>query len=541
MKKVDQVKIYWEEFPENIDQFKNVLNPAKFQKPSKVLNSTEVMVTPKPWLQKQVVSTKSESEKVKPRNVNVDKLNNMALDTSKSFERQAVNTSKNSQRMARINDLDPEDKQKIANLIRELAKFGNEKELAIKQLSHVKQDFNNLQKQLQSEKEFAVKEYDSLKQQLLEYEILVEEMKHQSNLSNPEPVNKIDVASVDGKSEASLIDNFSDLFLEQEKKFQQQQNILQEQIEQLQKLQESVLRNQTLNRTPRKEIPKNQESSCPNTKKLESYLLSSSQKKNLQNEEGIGADEPSISMSSQSIKHCNNVSTNKTAVDMEVQTESSKVFDATQIVVEDSYKNHQKITGPICQVESNHSRTALKQHEVHHKTLPRKINSIKRTSCTRNNPSKSVGFSTKSWLSTFSDEEEVVNMPEAALSPVLRKHFKPSSMIELVEGIQPRSTSTSVDQYSLKRSTSSKGPTLREGRSTTLRGPTLREGRSTSLRGPTLREGRSTTGVGSRPVSTRTESVYRSRVASETQNPKQVKHHNEEIMERDLLNEVFFM
>ena len=50
MKKVNPVKIYWEEFPENVDQFKNVLNPSKFQEPRKIFNSTEVMVQPKPWL-----------------------------------------------------------------------------------------------------------------------------------------------------------------------------------------------------------------------------------------------------------------------------------------------------------------------------------------------------------------------------------------------------------------------------------------------------------------------------------------------------------
>ena len=507
MKKVNPVKIYWEEFPENVDQFKNVLNPANFQEPSKVLNSTEVMVHPKPWLKKDVRSG------AKSRSLNVYDTKN--TDVNKSCQKESVVITKNPQTLIRIKDLDPEDKQKIANLIRELAKFGNEKEVAIKELSHVKQNFNNLQRQLHSEKEMAVKEYDALKQKLLEYEILVEEMKHKSLQQEPLQKRCTDVGSIDGKSETSLIDNFSDLFLEQEKKFQHQQNILQEQIEQLQRLQESVLKVQTVNNTPAAATPKkvSKESSCLNTKKLESYLQSSS-KKNSQIEHST--IDKSLDLSSQS-KQYNGV-TNRSTVDMEVQTEPNKMEDETPIVVEDSYKNHRKIAGSIERDDKKYYGSYTQGYNIHNKTSFQN-KQTKRTLYKKAVPQKSVGFSTKLPLSTFSQssDDEEVDEEAIVISPLQRKHFKPSSMLELVEGIQPRSTSTSVDQYSLKQSFAS------------------------SLRATTGKGGQGWANGSKTGTKSKIEKVYQQKMLSTIPKSKNERQHNEEMLERALLDDVFFM
>ena len=516
MKKVNPVKIYWEEFPENVDQFKNVLNPSKFQEPSKVLNSTEVMVQPKPWLKRDV-----KSGGVKPRTpINV--FDNKKTDVNKSFQKEPVTEKsfqkettgnlKNSQRLIRIKDLNPEDKQKIANLIRELAKFGNEKELAVKELSHVKENFNNLQRQLQTEKEMAVKEYDVLKQKLLEYEILVEEMKYKSLQEKSPPKVCTDITNMDAKSESSLIDNFSDLFLEQEKKFQQQQNILQEQIEQLQKLQESVLQAQTVNNTPVPGTPKknSKELICPNTKKLESYLQSSTSKWNSQTENPVTAKSVDISMQS---KHSDRSITNRSTADMEVQTEQP-----TALVVEDSYKNHQRIAGGSAETDSkryhNHSYTRDYELQINKSSLRNK--QVKRTLYNKSEAQKSVGFSAKLPISTFSEDSEDEEEDKIVVSPLRRKHFKPSSMLELVDGIQPRSASTSIDQYSLKQS-----------RSTSSR--TFSNKRSPSSHGGSRTTTKSIIGK-----------VYEQKKPTTTRF-KNKQQQNEEMLEREMLDEVFFM
>lgn len=520
MKKVNPVKIYWEEFPENVDQFKNVLNPSKFQEPSKVLNSTEVMVQPKPWLKKDV-----NSSGVKPRTQNVYDDKKTAINKSfqkepvinKSFQKEAAANPKNPRQLVSIKDLNPEDKQKIANLIRELAKFGNEKELAVKELSHVKENFNNLQRRLQSEKEMAVKEYDVLKQKLLEYEILVEEMKYKSLSDKSPPKVCSDITNMDAKSESSLIDNFSDLFLEQEKKFQQQQNVLQEQIEHLQRLQESVLQAQTVKNTLAVTTPKkiaSQEPNCPNTKKLESYLQSSVTKDS-QTENPITTNPMNLSIQSKPDRSI----TNRSTVDMEVQTEKHP----TAIVVEDSYKNHQRIAGGSTKKVQKryHDHSYTRDYDLHKHKSSLRNGQVKRTLYNKSSTQKSVGFSTKSPMSTFSQSsDESEEEDKVVVSPLRRKHFKPSSMLELVEGIQPRSASTSIDQCSLKQSCTSSSRTELNKRALSH---STRVGSKTATKS-SISHGK----------------VYQ-RTKPTTTRFKNERQQNEEMLEREILDEVFFM
>ena len=69
----------------------------------------------------------------------------------------------------------------------------------------------------------------------------------------------------------------------------------------------------------------------------------------------------------------------------------------------------------------------------------------KKVSCTKSKKVKTLSFmsSSNGGAAVDGDEKEMLT------SPLQRKHFKPSSVLELVEGLQPKSTSTSVDQYSL--------------------------------------------------------------------------------------------
>ncbi|XP_066924901.1 uncharacterized protein MCAP_0864-like [Clytia hemisphaerica] len=473
MKKIDPVKIYWEDFPQNSDQFRNVLDPTKFQEPSKILNSTEVTARPKPWLAKNVPRSKVKTVNAKEKeipDVNVMIANQNKSKVPEKKESVASFTSpKVYTRSVGIKDLNSEDKQKITKLIQELAKFGSEKQKAVKELNDVKENYSSLKMQLQREKEEAIHQHNLMKDKLTEYQILVEEMK--SNQQNAQSI-----MDLDAKSETSLIDNFSDLFLEQEKKFERQQNILQEQIEQLQKLQESVIKQQT-EKTPKKPTV------GLNSKKLESYLQQSASKHtnstladlSMQTEshdlKENKAELIKNSPNSTQLETYNNEQTKKIkqpvkhTVDMEVQTETPRepTLKDSPLVIKSSYRHQNKAFSSRMKCSSSRDARMLEERSTKEKfdvdskptrqgTSNRSLKAYKRTSVHSSPPpQKSVCFSKSTTSDEDAEHEEMI-----LVSPLQRKHFKPSSMLELIEGIQPRSTSTSVDQYSMKRSSSLK-------------------------------------------------------------------------------------
>jgi len=506
MKKTNSVNVYWEEFPDTGNQIKDVLNPSRFQEPSEILNSTEVFVKSKPWLQKQT-NPKLISKKIEiPKNESLEY-------TKKSIsEKEQILCEP-----ARLKDLNHEDKQKIANLIRELAKFSNAKEQAVKQLHEVKDNYTSALTRFQMEKEQAVKKYDLLKEKLLEYEILVEEMKLSAkNQSSQNPGN----LENDDKSETSLIDNFSDLFLEQEKKFHHQQNVLQEQIEQLHKLQESILRQQPADQRNIKHNTSFTEIGV-NTRKLESYMMSESRHGN--NKQGFDS---SLNQNAHVDEHRINQSVKNGEVKIPLLQQSTKIKHDIEVQTDintiDQYKQYIDVSEqteyPLIS-KSSCNKTPVKNQsdQLHKPELPK--SSLKVVNCSASNSTKrtysnvqgSIAFDNTKHSSSKNEKNPVV-----LVSPVQRKHFKPSSMLDLVEGIHPRSTSTSVDQYSMKQSIPLQTKSPNSSRTFS---------NESQIRHPTSSDGKDLKKINRQ---------------SKTQPTKYKSKNMEEVLERNMLDDIFF-
>ena len=531
MKKTNSVKVYWEEFPDDINQLKDALNPSKFQEPSEVLNSTEVSVKPKPWLQKQR----------KPKLV-VGKKNEISKNESVKTVKKGIPVKEQVlHKAARLKDLNPDDKQKIANLIRELAKFGNEKEEAVKQLHEVKDNYTSALKKFQLEKEQAVKKHDLLKEKLLEYEIMVEEMKLSDN-NQQSSQNQENLENIDGKSETSLIDNFSELFLEQEKKFHHQQNILQDQIEQLLKLQESILKQQTVdqegNLTSHKTSFIEFKEIGVNSRKLESYIMAenrhevSKQDLELSLNQNAHLDKQTLNQHTEengliipSLKE----STKKTQ-DIEVQTEIPTLNQHKQFIDVAEQVQCPLISKSSChktpvKTQANSSRIPdLPGNSLKVVDGSARNGTINATKRKFSNTQQNTGFNIlKHSLSENEGNQAVL------VSPVQRKHFKPSSMLELVEGIQPRSTSTSVDQYSMKQSSSLKT------KSSSSNGSVRFSKKSQSDHYSNKKQLLTSSGISAQ----NTENIYGQK-QFKPRSTKQRSKNNEDILERNMLDDIFF-
>lgn len=492
-------KIYWKEIPENRSQLKDILLHGEYQQPAKVLNSTEVTAEAKPWLLKKV--TKLDQKKT----MHYTDKEHLKLKAKPKYHHTVDKATKNPVEVT-LKDLRQEDKQKVANLIRELAKSGNEKEQALQTLKSIKTNYGVKIKQLQEEKEHAIKKHDSVKEKLLEYEILIEQVniKESGVLGNTKNVNKFnslekDVSDIaEGKLET---DNFSELFIEQQQKFYKQQTVLQEQIEHLQKLQESILKQQS------KEFHQLQERSSDenlssktysikvptvgsfstNTQKLESYIQSETSVNHQKEDENLSKETSSRKNINGETKRnsytktiCNNIAPgfpnestpmfHKTTVDMCVQTEVPTQTLNKDIRLHNCEKNISKLQESLLNLSQSYSDTPSmiassnasvenrssfkKKKQDLHATLPLHNTLLLQASNSGGSRMKTLSTTTFPYdknSDSDRDSEEVHFLINPSSSAVKRRHFQPSSILDLVEGIQPRSTSTSVDQHSLQQ------------------------------------------------------------------------------------------
>jgi len=258
------VKIYWKELPPENDQVKNSLNPNIYNSPGKMINSKFAEAYPKPWLANP---KKTNKNIVKEATIKADRpINSKKIKTPLKESNINYNETVTTKNSVTLKDLCKEDKQKVAKLIKELSKFGDEKENAVNKLQEARVQFEKKLKLLEVDKTKAVAKQDELKETILKYQIIIDEIqlkKENKQMEFEKESVKIikgadgelkqfyildkanDKAFSDMTSEKSLNDTYAGVFIEQQKQLEMQQESLQQQIKQLHQLQESLLKHPT--------------------------------------------------------------------------------------------------------------------------------------------------------------------------------------------------------------------------------------------------------------------------------------------------------
>ncbi|XP_012561449.1 nuclease SbcCD subunit C [Hydra vulgaris] len=230
----------------------NVMLDLPNPEPKKLINSTPIKAEKKHLKSKFITKIESSKPIVQVSSTELSKPLVQISSTNISSEL--------NKKECTLKDLCKEDKIKITNLIKELAKYGEEKEKALEELQNMKKDFEEKLQILDKEKQISIRDQIVLKEKLLEYEfskkneINLEEKnnaKHtsfcesdiseMSNIKND--LENVQMNIVHKRINVMLPDEntLADIFHEQQKQFELQQKRLQDQIEQLQKLQESVV------------------------------------------------------------------------------------------------------------------------------------------------------------------------------------------------------------------------------------------------------------------------------------------------------------
>ncbi|XP_065666523.1 nuclease SbcCD subunit C [Hydra vulgaris] len=234
----------------------NVMLDLPNPEPKKLINSTPIKAEKKHLKSKFI--TKIESSKPIVQASTKTELPKPLVQVSSTNISSELNKKE-----CTLKDLCKEDKIKITNLIKELAKYGEEKEKALEELQYMKKNFEEKLQILDKEKQISIRDQIVLKEKLLEYEfsknneINLEEKNNaehtsfcESDISDVSNIRNdlknVQMNRVQKRISVILPDEntLAEIFNEQQKQFQLQQKRLQDQIEQLQKLQESVVAHQ---------------------------------------------------------------------------------------------------------------------------------------------------------------------------------------------------------------------------------------------------------------------------------------------------------
>lgn len=579
------VKMYWQDFPlEDVNTIKNVLPNGVYCEPGKIMNSTHVHVEAKPWLQKSKTK-KKENKKQNPAPFPTIKTQVVANKNSTSQEvksnvgkeieaKSSIKTKQHNVVAAKISkaectlaELRKEDKQRVADLVREMAKFSEEKEKAVYELTNLKTNFSSKMKALEKEKQNMIIEQDSLKEKLLRYELILKEIKdkqrsedsnnsvesilknHASlyetalNLQDFDKQPIIAEASADkfpgnlkkvrqcpnkklsnkeNKEEVKKANEFTDLFFKQQDKFHQQQEILQKQIEQLLKLQESILEQQQQQQLKESHVEskayssnEQQVSTALGIDNNESCLFDDSQKGKysikLQNyiskqpkyetcidglkkkpdtnpppvqvlvsDTIIEDDSRNNTLNLISVQ-CLNASNKSAKVDSAVQTITDMAVQTDVPVVKSKLKSSSKQEDVCLQTEEPVVIIETKKHKQlgnpdnMHKLescrnhIERLEESIKDLSSQKLVPTANIHKSSVVGKSKINKEnksisekiqmkeislpnedydddvcDDIVNRNTSVSSALQRGHFQPDSILDLIDGLEPPSASTSI-------------------------------------------------------------------------------------------------
>ena len=478
------VNVYWKELPPEENQVKNILPQEVSNPPGVVLNSAQVQAYAKPWLvnakqnaeeyKKLQIKNTADQPKLK-QDVNVKRKSPNKDICSKVDSNKSWNVfNKNS---ATLKDLCKEDRQKVANLIKELARFGEQKEEAMKQLQSVTADYEIKLDLIEQEKNNALLNQDILKEKLVECQAVIDSLKKQVEENHLEQ-NRVfyslvaKTGSENEHAEKSVSDAYTDMLMQQQKKFQFQQNALQEQINQLQEVQNSF-------KTSLKKLKKHKEKvekmstenslvastslNFENTKKLDNYLAKETNSTKSQIDDSVLATDTvieTIERKNLSKQNIDSIPSNK-KVDKSLQTDAPVTFPGVGANDLKDYNSPETrkmvLFNQIC---SKPERFYTKPHN--------KINNFNKENLDQNSnykrPKSSILKQQKNSAELFDSliEDNATNFRHHnkqrfgdsvfrdSSSVLKRRHFKPSSMLMVADGLRPPSTSTSIDQHSLK-------------------------------------------------------------------------------------------
>ncbi len=175
--------IYWRSDESNDSEIKSVNVPGVFPRPSNKLNSKAIFAEAKPWLQSKNLNVKSRkgTRELRPTEKAPSKIQNTLKDRS-TIDLQVKDSKtmeENRSLSASLKDLRNEDKRKITNLIKELAKAGEERKIAVGALHKERSTFEEKQKELKLQQEKIISERDELREKLQEYQFLVNQFSKQ--------------------------------------------------------------------------------------------------------------------------------------------------------------------------------------------------------------------------------------------------------------------------------------------------------------------------------------------------------------------------
>ena len=182
--------IFWKKDDPDEFQVREVNVPGVFPKPSSKINSSTVVTAPKPWLRPKRSALMSEprlSRHKQSAEAQQPAAAAYSGDQNATLQVKAGSNSKPDHKVkisASLKDLSSEDKKRVANLIKELAKAGEERKLAVNTLHQERTYFQGKEEALKIEQEKLILERDELREKILEYQFLINQYSKQIHHEN---------------------------------------------------------------------------------------------------------------------------------------------------------------------------------------------------------------------------------------------------------------------------------------------------------------------------------------------------------------------
>ena len=168
--------IFWKKDHIEDDRVKTVYIPGVYPNPGTRIENKTVHAASKPWLKQGKNERRSSHRQVDLQPAlkrTVASVASQNKDDKGSSKRTA--SERKHERRASLKDLRPEDKRRVANLIKELAKAGEEREIVVERLHKERLDFSEKNDELRREQMQLIKERDGLREKMLEYQLLINE------------------------------------------------------------------------------------------------------------------------------------------------------------------------------------------------------------------------------------------------------------------------------------------------------------------------------------------------------------------------------
>ena len=167
--------IFWKKDEPDESQIKEINVPGVFPRPSSNVYGQKVTALARPWLR-----TKKVGQQTATRTLIDQSDEKLQQGTSEHQLKMKLANEKRKKKIAiSLKDLSGEDKRRVANLIKELAKAGEERKLAINALHEERIDFQGKEELLKQEQEKLIMERDELREKILEYQFLINQYSNQ--------------------------------------------------------------------------------------------------------------------------------------------------------------------------------------------------------------------------------------------------------------------------------------------------------------------------------------------------------------------------